>query len=242
MLYKYLLEIKYRILFSSISWCFIFLNCYYFKETLLYVFIKFTMTSNNNNLLCFLTTDVIEIFSAYLQLSLNIANQTTIMFIYCQICAFFSTGLRVFEYDYFKTIVKVIVVYWIGSICALNSFIFPASWDFFFQFQEFSSFQNLTFYFEAKLNEYLAFYKSLYYLFTSLCQILILFFIFLELFKTNLFYIKKFRKMCYFMIFIFSTLLTPPEVVHQVTISICSILLYEAITVYTVFKTELLVK
>jgi Sec-independent protein secretion pathway component TatC len=44
------------------------------------------------------------------------------------------------------------------------------------------------------------------------------------------------------MIFIFSTLLTPPEVVHQVTISICSILLYEAITVYTVFKTELLVK
>jgi Sec-independent protein secretion pathway component TatC len=69
------------------------------------------MTSNNNNLLCFLTTDVIEIFSAYLQLSLNIANQTTIMFIYCQICAFFSTGLRVFEYDYFKTIVKVIVVY-----------------------------------------------------------------------------------------------------------------------------------
>ena len=242
MLYKYLLEIKYRILFSFISWCFIILNCYYFKETLLYVFIKFSMTSNDSNLLCFLTTDVIEIFSAYIQLSLTIASQMTIIFTYCQICAFLSAGLRVFEYDYLKTVVKVVIVCWTGSIYALNSFIFPVSWDFFFKFQEFSSFQNLTFYFEAKLNEYLAFYKSLYYLFISLCQIMILFFIFLELFKTNLFYVKKFRKTCYFILFILSTLLTPPEVIYQVMVSLCSILFYEAITVCTIFKTELLIK
>ena len=85
------------------------------------------MTSNNNNLLCFLTTDVIEIFSAYIQLSLNIASQITILFIYCQTCAFLSTGLRAFEYDYLKTIVKVTIVYWVTSVWILNSFIFPVS-------------------------------------------------------------------------------------------------------------------
>jgi Sec-independent protein secretion pathway component TatC len=71
---------------------------------------------------------------------------------------------------------------------------------------------------------------------------MILFFIFLELFKTNLFYVKKFRKTCYFILFILSTLLTPPEVIYQVMVSLCSILLYEAITVCTIFKTELLIK
>jgi len=76
----------------------------------------------------------------------------------------------------------------------------------------------------------------------SLCQIIILFYFFLELFKTNLFYVKKFRKTCYFIIFIFSTLLTPPEVLHQIITSICTILLYEAITVYTIFRTELFIK
>jgi len=79
------------------------LNCYYFKETLLYTFIKLTLTSENT-LLYFLTTDVAEVFTTYIQLSYYVANQTTFLFVYCQIFAFVSTGLFKFEYDYFKTV------------------------------------------------------------------------------------------------------------------------------------------
>lgn len=104
MIYKYLLEIKYRVLFSFIAWCFIIANCYYFKETLLYIFIRFSLNSKNCNLLYFLTTDVAEIFIAYIQLAYYVANQLTVLFVYCQIFAFLSAGLHVFEYDYLKTI------------------------------------------------------------------------------------------------------------------------------------------
>ncbi len=101
------------------------------------------------------------------------------------------------------------------------------------------SFQNLTFYFEAKLNEYLVFYKSVFYLCNLIYQIVILFFIFLDLFKTNLLIIKKFRKIFYFLFLIVSTFLTPPEVIFQLIISICIITIYELVTIHMIFKTEL---
>jgi len=239
MIYKYLLEIKYRSFFSFITWSFTMINCYYFKETLLYLFMRFSLDSNKNSLLYFLTTDVAEVFIAYLQLSYYIANQITVIFISCQLLAFVSSGLYLFEYIYLKNIILAITICWLTSIFMLHNFIFPASWDFFLKFQKYLSFQNLTFYFEVKLNEYLIFYKSIYYLCSLVFQTVVFFFIFLDLFKTNLLIIKKFRKVSYFLFFIFSTFLTPPEVMYQLIMGICIIIIYELITLCIIFKTEL---
>jgi Sec-independent protein secretion pathway component TatC len=110
MIYKYLLEVKYRTFFSFIAWSFTMINCYYFKETLLYVFMKFSLESNKNNSLYFLTTDVAEVFIAYVQLSYYIANQTTIIFMSYQLYIFLSAGLYIFEYAYLKSITSMIAV------------------------------------------------------------------------------------------------------------------------------------
>lgn len=239
MIYKYLLEIKYRILFSLISWSFIVINCYYCKEALLYVFIKLSLNPNYTNLLYFLTTDVTEVFIVYINLSYFIANQTIILFLGYQLFVFLSMGLYRFEYTYFKTILVVIALYWISFVFMLNILIFPASWFFFLEFQEFLSVQNLTFYFEAKLNEYVTFYKSVYYLCNTIFQITVVFFIFLDLFKANLLILNKFRKVFYFVFFCFATFITPPDVAYQLLTSICIIIIYEITTVYIVFKGEL---
>nr|YP_010131749.1 SecY-independent transporter protein [Thalassiosira profunda]QPZ94117.1 SecY-independent transporter protein [Thalassiosira profunda] len=239
MIHKYLLEIKYRVLFSILAWCFMMINCYYFKETLLYSFMRFSVKSNNDNLLYFLTTDVAEIFIAYIQLSYYVSNQIGAIFILCQTFSFLSAGLYLFEHIYFKTVVTFSIFFWIMLVIVFNSYIFPTSWEFFSKFQEFLSFQNLTFFFEARLKEYLTFYRSMFSLCNIIYQIVILFFIFLDLFKTNLLIIKKFRKIFYFVFFIFSTFLTPPEVVYQLITSICIIVIYELITIHMIFKTEL---
>jgi len=89
MIYKYLLEIRYRIFFSLIAWSFMMINCYYFKETLLYIFVGFSSTSNDNNLTYFLTTDVAEIFMSYIWLSYYVTNQITAIFVCCQLFLFF---------------------------------------------------------------------------------------------------------------------------------------------------------
>jgi len=239
MIYKYLLEIKYRSFFSFLTWSFTMINCYYFKETLLYIFMKFSSESHKNNLFFFLTSDVAEVFTAYVELSYYLASQITTIFIGCQFFFFLSAGLYVFEYVYLKNIILTITICWIICIFILNNFIFPVSWSFFLEFQKYLSFQNLTFYFEVKLNEYLIFYKSIYYLCSLVFQAMVLFFIFLDLFKTNLLIIKKFRKFFYFLFFIFSTFLTPPEVVYQLAIGVCMITIYELIILCMIFQIEL---
>ena len=125
------------------------------------------------------------------------------------------------------------------GIFMLNNFIFPTSWNFFLRFQEYLLYQNLTFHFEVKLNEYLIFYKSLYYLCNLIFQVAVLFLIFLDLFRTNVSIIKKLRKAFYFTFFILSTFLTPPEVLYQLIMSICIILIYELLIIYMIFKTKL---
>lgn len=240
MIYKYLLEVKYRIFFSLIAWSFIVINCYYFKETLLYVFIKLSLSPNYTSLLYFLTTDVTEVFTVYVNLSYFIANQTIILFLGYQLFTFLSTGLYRFEYVYFKIVSITIALYWLSFIAILNVFIFPASWLFFLEFQEFLSIQNLTFYFEAKLNEYVTFYKSVYYLCNTIFQIIVVFFIILDLCKANLLILNKFRKVFYFVFFCFATVITPPDIVYQLLTSICIIIIYEITTVYIIFKNELL--
>ena len=239
MIYNYSLEIKYRIFFSFIAWIFILINCYYFKETLLYIFMGFSFKLNNNNLLYFLTTDVAEVFIAYIHLSFHIANQITLIFICCQFIFFVSTGLYIFEYIYITTVTSVSVVGWITLIFVLNTFIFPISWDFFLKFQNYLSSKNLVIYFEVKLSEYLLFYKSLYYLCNLIYQVIIFFFIILDLFKTNLLIIKKLRKIFYFIFIFISTLLTPPEIVYQILVSVSIIIIYELLTIHMIFKTEL---
>ena len=198
----------------------------------------FGAQSMQNDLLYFLTTDVAEVFIVYIQLAYYIANQLTIIFIYCQVFAFLSAGLHIFEHIYFRTILVIVIVFWLMFIFTLNNFIFPTSWNFFFKFQEFLSFQNLTFFFEAKLNEYLDFYTSIFYLCNLVYQIIILFFIFLDLFKTNILIVKKLRKIFYFVFLICSTFLTPPEIVYQLMVSICIAIIYELITIFLIFKAE----
>ena len=136
MIYKYLLEIKYRILFSFVAWSFIMINCYYFKETLLYIFMKFGSNPNNGSLLFFLPTDVAEVFLAYIHLSFYISNQIIILFLCYQIFFFLSTGLYVFEYVYFKTFLIILLGCWLMFILILNNYLFPISEHFFFNFQK----------------------------------------------------------------------------------------------------------
>lgn len=233
------MEIKYRFFFSLIAWGFLMVNCYYFKETLLYVFMRFSFKSNQTNLLYFLTTDVAEVFIAYIQLSSYIANQITMIFLWWHSFLFLSTGLYKFEYIYWRNILLTTLAFWTACLFMFNNFIFPISWNFFLRFQEYLLFQNLTFHFEVKLNEYLIFYKSIYYLCSLIFQAAVSFFIFLDLFRTNVFIIKKLRKIFYFLFFILSTFATPPEVIYQLAMGICTILIYELLIVYMIFKTKL---
>ena len=175
MIYKYLLEIKYRILFCFIAWNFVIINCYYFKEILLYIFIKPNLKLYDNNILWFLTTNITEVLSTYIELCYFVANQITVPFIGCQFFLYLTNGLYSFEYVYFKKTLIKLTFCWVLLIFLLNILVFPTIWFFFLKFQSF------TFHFEIKLDEYISFYKSVYFIYNSIFSIYNIIFCFFRL-------------------------------------------------------------
>ncbi len=236
MIYKYLSEIKYRTFFSIIAWFFTMIVCYYFKETLLFLVLKPSLSFVKNSSFFFLTTNIAEVFMTYLQLCYFISNQIIVLFLLYHIFIYIANGLYISEYLYLKTFIFISISSFVLLVLSFNNFIFPTSWFFFLKFQTASVFEGFIFHFEIKLNEYINFYISTYAICCLAYLLALLFYISLSTFKLNLFVFKSVRKILYFTFCTFASLITPPEVVYQLITSICIIIIYEILVFYAVLK------
>lgn len=225
MVYQYYVEIKNRFFLLILTWIFTFFVCYTYKEVLLFLCLtRVDLFYNVNTVFYFIFTDVKEVFSVYLKLIFFISKQIMIFNFVFQSLAFISLGLYKFEYRYLKFIFYSSVFFWFFCFLLLNKVLLPFSWNFFLSFQLVTSF-NL--HFEAKLNEYLDFYFFFYYLSTFYCQIFLILVFFIYYVNTDPFLIKKFRKFLHYLFVIFSTLVTPPDIVSQILFSFIAIGVFE---------------
>jgi len=228
---KYSKEIKNRLSLLFFAWMCCFNTCYYYKETILFVLIN----ANNsflklNNKPYFIITNVTELFYAYFELVLFVSNQVTIIILMHQIFMFLSLGLYQFEAFKLKQLLKFFVVSWTLSSVLLFKFIIPFSWKFFLSFKEDLTTTNaISFFFEAKLNEYLQHFISLYYVCLTCCLLLAILILILTSFSEKLKKVKTFRRLFYLMFVIFSTVVTPPDIISQVLVCSFLILMYESL-------------
>src|SRR5210317_1688135 len=110
--YKYYVEIKNRCFLLSTCWIFTLLTCYFYKEVILFILIN----SSNYVEQYFIFTDISEIFYVYLQLTLFVTNQVTLLMILYHGIIFLSSGLYKFEYKKLKFAFQVYIVSWISSL------------------------------------------------------------------------------------------------------------------------------
>jgi len=82
MLKLYFLEIRNRIGLIILSWLLVFFVCYYYKETLLFLFIKpfIKLYLGCHSTSYFIATNLTEIFSSYMLISFFIGNQLVFFF------------------------------------------------------------------------------------------------------------------------------------------------------------------
>lgn len=234
MIYKYYLEIKNRFLLLIFTWISTIFVIYIYKETLLFFFItKVDLFYHSNVIFYFIFTDVKEIFSVYIQLVFFVGNQVFIFYLLFHLLAFISLGLYKFEYRYFTLICYSEIILWIFFFNFFNQILLPISWNFFLSFQSLATF-NL--YFETKLNEYLNFYIFFYYICMFYCQIFIVLVFFFDYTNTNLYLIKKYRKIFYYSFVFFSTLVTPPDIFSQILFSFAIICIYEILILVSILK------
>jgi sec-independent protein translocase protein TatC len=227
---KYLLEAKNRLFLLLLTGSSCFLVGYFYKETLLFLFVQPLMyqdTNSHSAVFYFIFTDVTEIFSVYIKLVSFLSIQLTLLYVLYHLFVFFSPAMYYKEYLYFNLVSKVIIFVWCFSIIMLTQILIPLTWKFFLSFQYLTSTRSVNLYFEAKLNEYLIFYISLYYLCVFYCQIFTVFFFFLNYINADIQIIRKFRKLYYFFFLVFATLVSPPDILSQFIISTAVIFLYE---------------
>ena len=227
--YEYYLEIKNRTLLLLFTWAFLLIVCYYFKEPLLFTFIDSNKYYNNaNNMPYFIFTNVDEVFYVYFRLIFFIANQITILILLYHSLMFLTLGLYFSEYTQLKSILKIFVFTWLCSVILLKKFVVPFSWSFFLSFQETSNqLQPASFFFEARILEYLNYFTNLYYICVANCQLLTLSILFLNNISEKVGTIKTFRKLFYLVFILFSTVTTPPDVFSQIIMSFNLIIAYE---------------
>lgn len=227
--YKYYLEIKNRILLLVITWISLLLTCYYFKEPLLFVFVNSNKYYTDlNTTPYFIFTDVGEIFYVYLFLVIFVTNQLTILMLFYHSLMFITLGLYQSEYVQLQSAFKTFMFTWFCSLILLKEFVVPFSWSFFLSFQKTDEIlQPVSFFFEARISEYLTYFKNLYYACLINCQVFALLTFLLQNISEAVGTIKTFRKLFYFMFIIFSTLTTPPDIFSQIFMSCSLILIYE---------------
>ena len=232
---KAFIEIKNRIILSIITLLSVFSTAYYYKAFLLILIIISNSTLSNDILNYFIFTSITELFLIYILLGFFVTSQAFYFIsVYHSIC-FLSSGLYQTEYKYLKFIFSISVSLGILSIYFFNKVLVPILSNFFLSFQEYSL-QSISFYFEAKIYDYLNFYKDVYlscFFSFQCCVILILLSSYVS---NNIELLKILRKFFYLLLLVFSTLVTPPDIFSQMFLFLNLTTGFEILVLANIFK------
>lgn len=236
MLLYYFSELKNRIILLILCWLSSFFTCYYYKEVLLFLFIKpsLNLTSKFNKIY-FISTNITEIFNTYINLAIFISNQIIFILLIKHFIFFIMPGLYKYEINTLKKVVLIYLIFLINSILLFYFILLPISWNFFFHFQKVFSNNQLNLYFEAKLSEYLDFFMNLNQISTFICQLFTLIFIYITSIKNYLTFVKKSKKIIFFLLFILATVITPPDIFSQIILGSFIIIIYEILILSILF-------
>nr|QYC61861.1 Sec-independent protein translocase protein [Actinocyclus sp. mgcode 4] len=227
---NYFVEIKNRVfIILSCTLLLIVSQLYYFKDTLLFVILKPNIDQQTQfYLIC---TNITEGFFSYWYIIWIISLHFFFFFFLIHTCVFFLPGLYKTEKKVFKYYLVIYLVFEIYFVLIFYNIILPYSWNFFYNIFSNKLTQHLTIglFFEIKINEYLSYFFSLYFICLLISQILFILNIKLYLMykKSQFKTIKNHRKKFYFLFFIFSTIITPPDVISQIMIGLFLIILLE---------------
>ena len=233
---KYLYEIKNRIFILGLTWISSLCTCYFYKEVILYILLKPSLSKPKTDNLYFIYTNLTELFSTYLDITLFVSNHVLGLLLVFQIYFFLKPSLYKHESSFMKQTFTQLLVVLLLSVTVTYYVIIPYSWDFFINFEKNKSNNVISLHFEAKLIEYLHFFYKAYFLCTMTSMLFCVLLYYTNTIYYYTLYIKKYRKIIYFLIFLWSTTLTPPDIASLLLLSFFIILNYEIMVFSTLLK------
>lgn len=174
----------------------------------------------------FIFTSVTEPFSVYLNLTFFINKQLVLVYFLYHCLIFLLPAFYKLEFNNVFLLSKILFVAWVLSAFIANLALIPWTWLFFLDFYNTGCDNILNTYFESKLVEYLNFYTSFYWVNFFYFQFIGVFFFVLNLPKTTLKFIKKYRKIFFFFFFLLAAIMCS-DVCSQLIFAVVLISTYE---------------
>lgn len=227
-------EIKNRGNFTVLSAIILTIVTFNYKEIALYLIIKPCLASLKYNHMYFIYTNLTEILSNYVTISIVICLVNFCILITYNFIEFIIPGLYKKEIFILKKIFSYSFRFLKLSVYIFYTYTIPITWDFFLNFQKPTL--GFKFYLETRLSDYLNFFFDILSLTVVVGQLCLFLFLLLDSKINNKNRFKVLRKKNYMALLLFSTLITPPDLFSQIFVYILNIILYECVIYFILIK------
>jgi sec-independent protein translocase protein TatC len=227
-LLDHLVELRNRLMYSAIAVGITFAICYFFKEDI-YAFLTRPLAAalEGREAHKMIYTNLTEAFFTYLKVSFWAAFCLAFPIIASQIWMFVAPGLYKNERKAFLPYLLATPVLFIMGATLVYYVVIPLAWRFFLSFETPASPGQLPIELQAKVNEYLSLVMTLMFGFGLAFQLPVLLTLMARVGIISSTALKEKRRYAIVGIFIAAAILTPPDVLSQISLAIPLLLLYE---------------
>ncbi len=218
-------ELKKRLILSVVIYIIFCVFGYYFS----YEIINFLLKPMNNIFLerniyrSLIYTDLTEAFSTKIKASVFLGFIVSIPIFFWQIYAFIAPGLFKKEKKFFILYAGFSTTMFIIGIIMVYSYIMPMAWRFFIDFED----ARINLILQPKISEYISLVISMIIAFGIAFQLPVILVILGHIGVIEYKEMIRYRRHATVMIFIFSAIATPPDIMSQIVLALPLMLLYE---------------
>ena len=233
-LLEHLVELRRRLLWSSVAFLLAFLLCYHFSQRI-YLFLAHPLAEimrEKGEQPHLIYTALYEAFFTYLKVAMFGAGFLSFPVIASQVWIFVAPGLYRSEKKAFAPFLIATPLLFLAGAALAYYFVFPFAWRFFLSFQTTSGADGLQIQLQAKVSEYLALVMKLIMAFGIAFELPVMLTLLAKVGIVSSRSLKKMRRYAYVCAFVVAAVLTPPDVITQTGLAIPLILLYE-ISIFT---------
>jgi sec-independent protein translocase protein TatC len=226
-LLAHLLELRKRLMWSLLAVTVGFIISYYFASHI-YAFLVqplANVTEGEHRHLIY--TGLSEAFLTYVKLALWAGCLLAFPVIASQIWMFVAPGLYKNERMAFLPFLIATPLFFVLGAAMAYYFVFPMAWKFFLSFEMPVTPNSMPIQLEARVSEYLSLSMTIIFAFGIAFELPVVLVLLTRVGLLSSAKLSSFRRYAVVLIFVFAAILTPPDVISQISLALPLMLLYE---------------
>ncbi|MDI2091494.1 twin-arginine translocase subunit TatC [Commensalibacter oyaizuii] len=228
-LMEHFIELRRRLIWCVVTFVISFAVCYHFSQQI-YLFLAHPLESalrakGQHPQMIF--TDLTEAFFTNIKVAFFGATFLSFPMIATQAWIYIAPGLYKNEKKIFAPFLIATPFLFILGAALAYYFVFPMAWKFFLSFQIDGAGNQMHIELQAKVSEYLRLVTRLILAFGIAFELPVLLTLLAKVGFVTVAKLKKFRRYAYVIAFVIAAILTPPDVITQISLAVPLIILYE---------------